>query len=142
MSEQNKAVAQRFYEEVVAQRKLELIDELIDENFVEHEEFPGLPPGREGVREFFGMILSAFPNMEFEVGDMIAEGDLVATRMTMSGTQEGEFMGMPATGKSMRVQAMEFLRLANGKVVEHWGVTDQAGMMEQLGVARDAPPSP
>lgn len=134
MSDVNKAIANRFYDEVVGQQQIGLIDEIISEDFVEHEEFPAIPPGREGVKAVFGMFFTAFPDLRLEVGDMVAEGDLVATGMSMTGTHQGEFMGVPETGKSINVSSMEFIRITEGKVTEHWGVTDQAGMMEQLGV--------
>ena len=134
MSEENKALVRRMYDEVVGQRKIEVLDELLGDDFVEHETMPGIPPGREGVKALIGMFLSAFPDMQFELGDIVADGDVVASRMTMTGTHQGEFMGIPATGRSINVNSMEFLRVANGRVVEHWGVTDQAAMMQQLGV--------
>ena len=134
MSEENKARVRRMYDEVVGQRKIEVLDELLGDDFVEHETMPGIPPGREGVKALIGMFLSAFPDMQFELGDIVADGDVVASRMTMTGTHQGEFMGIPATGRSINVNSMEFLRVANGRVVEHWGVTDQAAMMQQLGV--------
>lgn len=133
MKEQNRALARRFYEEVVGQRRLDLIDELVAPTFVEHEEFPGLAPGREGVKQFFGMFLEAFSDMHFHIKDMIAEGDRVVARITMHGTHDGEFMGMAPTGKEISVKTIDILRFADGKVVEHWGVTDQVSMMEQLG---------
>ena len=133
MSEQNKALVRRLYAEAFGAGSMAAIDALVDVDVVEHEVMPGIPPGREGLKVFVGMIRSAFPNLTMRVGEMIAEGDVVAARITMEGTQEGEFMGIPATGKTIAVDVMDFLRVENGKLVEHWGVTDQIGMMQQLG---------
>ncbi len=133
MTEQNKALLRRFYEEVIGEGKLDLIDELIAPDFVEHEEFPDLPPGREGVKQVFAMFLEAFPDLHFHIKDLVAEGDKVVARVTMHGTHEGSFMGIAPTGKEIFVQAIDILRFADGKAIEHWGVTDQMSMMQQLG---------
>jgi steroid delta-isomerase-like uncharacterized protein len=133
MSEENKEVARRFYEAINAGR-LEIIDELVAPNLVEHEEFPGISGGREGVRQFFQMIRTAFPDFTMTMDDMVAEGDRVFIRATMRGTHKGEFMGIPATGRQIEVPTGDFARFEGGKVVEHWGVTDTGKMMQQLGV--------
>jgi steroid delta-isomerase-like uncharacterized protein len=133
-SDTNKAIMERFYDEVVNAGNLDLIDELLSEDFTEHEEMPGLAPGRQGVKEFFGMFRQAFPDVSFATEDMVAEGDTVAARVTVRGTHKGEFMGIPATGKSIEVQAVDFVRFADGIATAHWGVTDMAAMLTQLGV--------
>ncbi len=133
MSEQNKAVTQRFYDEVFNVGNVELVDELFSSDFADHEEFPGISPDRSGVKQWVTAMRTAFPDARMDVKDMIAEGDKVVARTTMSGTQQGEFVGMPATGKSMSVTTVDIVRLVDGKLVEHWGATDTAGMMEQLG---------
>ena len=133
MSEQNKVIVRRMYDEVVGQGKLDLIDELVDPDVVEHEEFPGIPPGREGVKEFFSMFRSAFPDLQFAVEDMVAEGDKVAARITIRGTHKGPFLDIAPTGKQITVDAIDIFRFASGKIVDHWGVTDQMIMMQQLG---------
>ena len=132
-AEENKAAQRRFYEEVVNGGKLDLIDQLVAPNFVEHEAFPGLSNDREGVKQFFALMRSAFPDLRMEVHDIIAEGDKVVTRVTIRGTHRGEFMGIAPTGKQINVATVDIVRFANGKVVEHWGVTDQLAMMQQLG---------
>ena len=134
MSEQNKIAIRRFYDEVFNAGTVGLVDELCAPDFVDHEEFPGLTADREGVKQFVTMMRIAFPDLRMEVHDLIAEGDRVAARITMSGTQRGEFMGLPASGKSFSVTTIDIVRLKDAKVVEHWGATDTAKMMEQLGV--------
>jgi len=135
-TESNKALNRRFMDEVVNQGNLDLIDELVAENFVEHEAFPGLPTtGPEAPRAALGMFLAAFPGLQFTIDDMIAEGDKVVTRGTMTGTHKGEFMGIPPTNKSFKVQFIDIIEIHDGKATAHWGQTDQASMMEQLGLA-------
>lgn len=130
--EQIKALAKRFYEGAVNEGDFDLIDELFAENFVEHEAFPGLSAGREGVRQFFSMMHSAFEGFRMDVEDMIAEGDRVVARIMITGTHSGEFMDIAGTGATINVRAIDIIRFADGKAVEHWGVTDRLSMMEQL----------
>lgn len=128
-----KELGERFYDEVVNQQKYELIDDLVDEHFVEHEEFPGISQDRAGIRQFFELFRGAFPDMHCTVERMIAEGDLVAIHSTTRGTHEGELMGVPATGNKVEFSTIDIVRVANDKAVEHWGVTDGMAMMEQIG---------
>lgn len=131
----NKDTVRRFYEEVVNQGKIDLIDEIVSPDIVEHEEFPGLGGDRESVKQFFKMFRNAFPDVKFTLEDAIEEGDKVVARATMTGTHKGEFMDIPATGKPVTVALIDILRFdSNGKVAEHWGLTDTAAMMQQLGV--------
>jgi steroid delta-isomerase-like uncharacterized protein len=132
-SDANKALLQRFYDEVINGRNLDLIDELLADNFVEHEEFPGIPPTRDGVKQTFAMFYSAFPDIHFRVDAMVAEGDVVAARVTVTGTHEGEFMGIPATGRSVEVDAMDFVSFRDGRGTAHWGLSDMVSLLQQLG---------
>lgn len=134
MSAQNEALARRFYDEIVNGRNLDLIDELVSPDFVEHEEFPGLPPGRDGVEAFFGVMFDAFPDLRFDLEEIIATDDTAVARARMRGTHQGTFMDIPATGNQIDVPMMDWVRIKNGQVVEHWGVTDGGAMMQQLGV--------
>lgn len=136
MSEDNKALARRMYNEVINGGNLDLLDELVAEDFVEHEALPGQPTsGPAAPRAFFELFTAAFPDMQMTLDDLVAEGDKVVGRATVTGTHNGEFMGIPPTGKSFKVQAIDIVRVRDGQFVEHWGVTDQAAMMEQLGLA-------
>ena len=104
--------------------------------FVDHEELPpGIPPGREGVKQLTNMFRSAFPDFKATIDDMIGEGDKVVARQTWSGTHKGEFMGVPPTGKKVSFGVIDIVRIAGGKVVEHWGQMDGMGMMKQLGAS-------
>ena len=129
----HKKTAQRFYDEVASGGDLDLIDEILDDAFVEHEELPGMPPTRDGVRATFQMLRAAFPDLAMSVRDMVQEGDKLAVRARMSGTHEGDFMGMPGSGKTFDIEVFDLLEFSGDRLVAHWGVMDQAAMMEQLG---------
>ena len=134
-TEQNKALFRRFVDEVFNHGNMSLVDELVAPDFVEHEELPpGIPQDREGAKQLTTMLRSAFPDFKATIHDIIAEGDKVAVRMTWSGTQQGEFMGIPPTGKSVSIGVFDIVRVAGGKLVDHWGQMDNMGMMQQLGV--------
>jgi steroid delta-isomerase-like uncharacterized protein len=132
MSEENRAVLTRLYD-AVNKHSLDGFDDLVDDSFVEHEELPGLPPGKEGVKAFFSMLFGVFPDMQMIPDLMVAEGDITAAFVTVTGTHGGDFLGMPATGKSVSVHISDWMRIQDGKVVEHWGVMDMASLMQQLG---------
>ncbi len=129
-----KAEMRRFFDEVVNAHDVDAIDGLVAPNFVEHEEMPGMPPGVEGAKQFFSMMFQAFPDVHFELHDLIAEGDRAVSRSTMTGTHKGTFMDIPATGKRVEVQVIDIVRFDGDKAAEHWGVTDNAAMMQQLGL--------
>jgi steroid delta-isomerase-like uncharacterized protein len=112
------------------------------DDFVEHEELPGLPPTKEGVVQYFRMMLAAFPDMRMDVEDVIASGDKAVARLRVTGTNKGDFMGMPATGKSASVKLIDITRFGDdGLAREHWGVVDNLSLMQQLGVIPAGPPA-
>jgi steroid delta-isomerase-like uncharacterized protein len=114
--------------------------ELLAEDFVEHEETPGLEPTKEGVKAFFRMYIAAFPDLRMTAEDVLASGDKVVARTRAIGTHRGEFMSMPATGRSIDVQLIDILRFGDdGLVREHWGVLDALAMMQQLGAIPEGP---
>jgi steroid delta-isomerase-like uncharacterized protein len=133
-TEENKALTLRFIEEVINQGKMSTIDELISADAVDHSLPPGMPPGREGVKLFLGMVRAAFPDIHETVEDTVAEGDRVVTRTTWRGTHRGAFLGIPPTGKQVSVTGIDISRVASGKFVEHWQATDNLGLLQQLGV--------
>ena len=132
MEDTNTAQMKKFYQEVVNNGKLDLIDDMCTADFIEHEELPGAPKCREGVKEWFKMFRAAFPDLKFKTEMMIAKDDMVITYVTMTGTHKGEFMGKPASGKTINVPGVDFIRFVDGKAVEHWGVTDTGAMMRQI----------
>ncbi|HEU4494159.1 MAG TPA: ester cyclase [Rubrobacteraceae bacterium] len=131
--EENKAQFRRAYEEVLNRGDLSGVEELIAPEFLNHEAPPGRDRGPESMRGLANMLRTAFPDLHFEIEDLVAEGDTVAGRLTMSGTHEGPLMGMAPTGCSVRQNHMHFVRFRDGKAVEHWGVRDDLEMMQQLG---------
>ncbi len=134
MSEENKAIMRRFYEDLFGSGDLSVADEIVATEFVNHNPPPGESPGREGIKEFVTLFRTAFPDIHYTVEDQIAEGDKVVTRFTMTGTHRGDFPGIPATGKPITVTAIGIHRLAGGKTQEAWFNSDLLGMMQQLGV--------
>jgi steroid delta-isomerase-like uncharacterized protein len=135
-NEQLKEDARKLYEEVLNRGNLDKLNEYVAENMLEHQPLPNMPPGREGFRQWVQMMRKSFPDMRFEIQGSTVDGDKVWVYSTMTGTNKGEMMGMPATGKSVRVEGIDIMRYTNGKCVEHWGVFDTLGMMQQLGVAQ------
>ncbi|MDH3226849.1 MAG: ester cyclase [Thermoleophilia bacterium] len=109
------------------------IDTYLAEDFVEHEDVPGMDNTRETPRQLFKMMHAAFSDFRINVLDLLQEGDKVVARITMAGTHDGEFMGVPASGKQMEINAIEILQFRDDKSVAHWGVMDMATMMEQIG---------
>jgi steroid delta-isomerase-like uncharacterized protein len=138
MSEQNKTLARRFYDEVMNKKNLNAIDELGSPDFVDHSAMPGQAPGLKGVKESTEMFLKAFPDMKMNVEEIIAEKDIVAARVSGTGTHKGEFMGAPATGKRVSFHGIDMIRFKGGKVVEVWHYGDDATLMAQLGVKMPA----
>jgi steroid delta-isomerase-like uncharacterized protein len=139
MSEQSKAVVRRFFEAWNA-RDLDAFDEIYAPDAVDHD--PQNPfretRGPEGAKRAARMYHSAYSDGRFEVHEQIAEGDFVVTRWTGSGTNDGELMGMPATGKSVEVDGITIDRLADGKIAETWTCWDTLGMMQQVGAIPEA----
>ena len=134
------ATIRRMYD-LLSAGDIDGFGELVADDFVEHEETPGLEPTKEGVKQFFHMYRTAFPDLRMEPQDILASGDKVVARTRATGTNQGEFMGMPATGKSVDVQLIDIIRFGDdGLAREHWGVFDALGMMQQLG-AIPAPPA-
>ncbi len=133
-AEQNKAIARRGYE-AINQNNLDALDEVVASDIIDRDPAPGQAPGLEGVKQWFSSMHIAFPDFQMNVEDMIAEEDKVVTRVSTSGTHQGEFMGIDPTGNRVTITGIDILRVnADGKIVEHWGNFDDLGMMQQLGV--------
>ncbi|HEY3192704.1 MAG TPA: ester cyclase [Solirubrobacterales bacterium] len=128
-----KEMAQRWFSEVMSQGKLEVIDELCAADYTEHDPFPGTSADVAGLKEGVTQIREAFPDLQATPDDIVVEGDRVAVRSTVRGTHEGDFMGIPASGKKIEVSNFDFVRIENDQAVEHWGVIDTAALMEQIG---------
>ncbi len=133
--EANKTLFRRTYEELFNQGNLASAEELVAPDFVNHE----VPPGRENrgpesLRQVAGMLRTAFPDLHFTIEELVAEGDTIVGRLTMRGTQHGPFMGIPPTGRAVEQAQVHFVRFRDGQGVEHRGVRDDLGLLQQLGV--------
>ena len=138
MSEENKALMHRFWEEAFNQGNMATIDELWSADGVNHAAPPGTPPGSEPVKQLFTMLRSSFPGSHLTIEDTIAEGDKVVTVTTYRGTHQSDFLfGVPATGKEFEQIQIHIARFADGKIVEHWAARDDLGVVRRL----SAPPA-
>ena len=131
--EENKKIVQR-YQEIYNSNDLDSLGEVVSEDLLTPKIMPGIPTGIEGAKAAHRIMLTGFPDYQTIIDDLVAEGDQVAARITMSGTNTGSFMGMPATGKYVLFTGMYIARIANGKIVEHWGEEDGVSLLQQLGV--------
>jgi steroid delta-isomerase-like uncharacterized protein len=114
--------------------------DLVADDFVEHETSPGLEPTKDGVKALFRMYIAAFPDLRMDPEDVLPSGDKVVARVRGTGTHRGEFMGMPATGRTIDVELIDIMRFRDdGLAHEHWGVFDTLKMMQQLGAVPEAP---
>jgi steroid delta-isomerase-like uncharacterized protein len=135
-TERNKALARRFTEDVWGGHKAGLLDELLAPDFVNHDPFPGTAANLDGERQALAIHSAAMSDAKATVDDQIAEGDKVATRWTFCATHQGEFMGIAATGKRIKITGINICRIRNGRIVELWREVDVMGLLEQLGAAR------
>jgi steroid delta-isomerase-like uncharacterized protein len=133
-AEENKAIVRRFWG-VWEEGNIDLVDELLAPDYINHTPAsPDQPTGPEGVKGVVAMFRSAIPDLRVVVEDMIAEGDKVVVRYTLEGTHEGELFGVPPTGQRLSIKSIAVERVSDGKIREHWRVTDSLDMMQQLGV--------
>jgi steroid delta-isomerase-like uncharacterized protein len=128
-TKENKAIQYRF-QDIWNQGDFSIIEEIWDKDFINHNV---KAKGFEGIRQFITVYRNAFPDVEFRIDDQIAEGDKVVMHYTITGTHKGEFLGISATGKSIKITGIAIHRIANGKIVEIWANWDALGLMQQLG---------
>jgi steroid delta-isomerase-like uncharacterized protein len=136
--EENKRLARRIYEEVLNERRLDLLDELVRPDYVEHDPLPGQREGIDGIRDRYAMLIEGL-DPHFTIEDVIAEHDKVVVRWTNSGTNVGDFLGAPATNRPFSTPGIDIYRVEDGKLAEHWHVVDVYVQMVQLG---QLPPPP
>lgn len=112
-----------------------MLDEHVTEDFIEHEEMPGIKAGtgRDAAKEQISMMQKAISDLRFNVDELVQEDNKVVARVTLTGTHTGEFMGIPATGNKLEVKAIDVFHFRDGKISDHWGVTDSGAMMMQMG---------
>lgn len=131
--EENKQIFRR-YQEIYNSNDLDHLTEVVSEDLLTPKIMPGIPPGLEGAKAAHQTMLDGFPDYQTVIEDLIAEGDKVAARITMSGTHGGSFMGIPPTRKFVSFTGIYVARIAGGKIVEHWGEEDGVSLLRQLGV--------
>ncbi len=133
-AEANKALVRRFYQEI-DNGNLDILDELVDEDYLDHNPppFPGLGSGRAGLKQAFKLFQQATPG-QHHIEDQIAEGDKVVTRLTSIGKHEGDLPGAPRTGNDLKMTSITIHRIAGGKLVEKWAEKDMIGFLQQIGV--------
>jgi steroid delta-isomerase-like uncharacterized protein len=143
MSEENKRVMRRIFEEGMNRGRLEVLDDLVAADYVDHDPNnpPDIPPGREGLKQLMSMYRAAFPDIEMTIEQQLAEGDLVTTRWTARGTHQGELAGMPPTGKQVSISGIFIDRITDGHLRESWAAWDLHGMLLQLGAIPAPAPS-
>ncbi len=130
-------VVRRLIGEGFSEGRLEVCDELIAHELVEHQDFgPDHAPGADGVRAVIRSLRDAFSDFRLTIEDLVVAGDIVWTRNVATGTHDGTFAGNPPTGRPIRVDVFDVLRVVDGRVVEHWGVPDRLGVLLQIGAMR------
>jgi len=132
-SERNKALIQRLFDEVLNAGNFGLLDQLIGASYVEHNPVANQAAGAAGARDRIRDLRKAFPDLRFVLDELVGEGEVVAARYHWQGTHKGMFLGIAPTGRRLSVRGMDFYRLEDGRVIEHWDVVDEFGMLSQLG---------
>ena len=136
----NSDTLRRMFELISAGDVDGFCDGLADD-FVEHEASPGMEPTKAGTRQLFTLLMASYPDLRFDPQDILESGDKVAVRSRITGTNKGDFMGIPATGKSIDIQAIDIVRFGDdGLAYEHWGVMDTMSLMQQIGAIPSGPP--
>lgn len=136
-NEQNRRIIQRYYAEVWNQGKLDVLDELLDRQYINHTpSTPNPPRGPDGLKPIVAAIRKAFPDLHYEIKDIIVNDSVVVGKVIMTGTHQHTLFGLPPTGRKVSVNQITIEKIRNGKIIEHWRVTDELTMMKQLGVVK------
>ncbi len=132
-----KAVVRRNTEEVQSRGNFDVFEEIFADDFLDHTPQPNRTPDKDGARSLYHALRAAFPDFHADIHWQAADGDLVTTYKTYHGTHQGEFLGVPQTGRKIRFETVDAMRVRNGKITEHWGVANLYSLMQQL----SAPPT-
>jgi len=132
MADANIEAVRRLTQEGFVRGKIDVVDDVVSEHCIDHDPLPGQGQGREGQRHTCQMVVDGLTDRSTLQDDFWAAGDVVTESWIFQGTHTGDFLGVPATGKRLQVRGIEIWRLADGKIVERWGVVDAAGVMDQL----------
>jgi steroid delta-isomerase-like uncharacterized protein len=133
MSKEQNAAALTKFAEAVSTGNYDLFDDVVAPNSIDHDPAPGQVPGPKGYRALFTEMRRAFPDMKVELAELVADEDAIAFAYTFTGTHDGPLMGIPATGKKVKIRGMQISKFRDGKMVERWGSSDQLGMLQQIG---------
>ena len=125
-------LVRRLHRALLDSRDVATLDDFFAEEFVSHNQPPGAEPGAAGVKQFFAMFRDAFPDADVAIDELIADGDRAAVATTLTGTHRGEVLGVAPTGRRVAVTGVDMIRIANGRIVEHRGLTDMVGLARQL----------
>ncbi len=128
-----KSIIRQLFDRVLNEGDLDFLDQIISDDYVDHNPLPGVPPGREGVRIKIKALRRAFPDIQFILEDVISDGAIAAARYRWQGTQKEEFAGIAPTRKTVEVGGMDFYRVEKEKISEHWHTIDELGLLRQLG---------
>lgn len=129
---ENKAVVMRFNREFMEQGNMEVLKEIVADDFINHTAIDAVPKNVEGLKQFITILHAGFSDFHIDIHEQIGEGDVVATRKTIHATHTGEIMGHPPTGKQVAFKVMDFVRLRDGKYIEHWGQNNVLQVIQQL----------
>lgn len=129
----NEQLIKRYFEEVWNNGELDVLDEIISSDYINHS--PGMPnpaPGPEGLKPIVSDIRKAFPDLKYVIENIVVSDNQVAVHTTMYGTHTGNFFGIAPTNKKIKASQMQIERIANNKIIEHWRVTDELALLQQL----------
>jgi len=139
--EANKALARLLLEDDISRGDEAVAERIIHPNFFDHTNPPGMQHGLNGHKQIVRLFRAAFPDQWWQIEDLIAEGDRVVARTTMRGTHQGDFFGIPATGRAVTLPGVHVMRVADGKIAEHWGSNDDLGLLRQIGALPEPSPA-
>lgn len=134
--QQNERIAHLYFEEVWNKGKVDLLDSILTPDYINHTPSVPTTPGPDGLKPIVTAIRKAFPDLSFTIQDVIATDDYVTIRTIMRGTQKDSLFGIPPTNKTIEVNQINIEKIQNGRIAEHWRVTDELTMMRQLGVVQ------
>jgi predicted ester cyclase len=139
---QPKDVVRRFVDEYQTGADERAFVELLHPDVLDHSRPPGIAPGAAGVRQQFDAFRAAFPDFRAAILDQVAEADKVVTRKVFTGTHRGPFQGIEPTGREVRIEVIDIVRVADGRIVEHWNCVDRFGLLAQLGALPEPAAAP
>lgn len=137
LADQNKQLVSRYFSHVWNEGRLDELDVLLSPQYINHTpSIPDPPPGPGGLKPIVAALRTAFPDLHYEIQDLVVNDSMAVARVTVSGTHTGVLFGRAATGRKFTVNQINIERIVRGRIVEHWRVTDELAMMQQLGLVK------